>query len=175
MYAPKQRISNIELGSYKLSLDKVRTTSRVNGRRGYIPRPSCLDYAANMEASFGKKLKQARLTAHLSIPQLAALLHINKRRLQHIELNEVSYDNLTPEFLIDAAIVLSLPTGIFLDKYHKFLQGDSAAQLDNWLRANYPSYAEAQRQLGVSEFGLSSWRAGKYPVPRWLYEKMTNK
>lgn len=99
-----------------------------------------------MEVSFGKKLKQARLTAHLSIPQLAALLHINKRRLQHIELNEVSYDNLTPEFLTDVAIVLSLPTGIFLDKYHKFLQGDSAAQLDNWLRANYPSYAEAQRQ-----------------------------
>lgn len=128
-----------------------------------------------MEVSFGKKLKQARLTAHLSIPQLAALLHINKRRLQHIELNEVSYDSLTPEFLTDAAIALSLPVGVFLDKYHKFLQGDSATQLDNWLRANYPSYAEAQRQLSVSEFGLSSWRAGKYPVPRWLYEKMTNK
>lgn len=129
--------------------------------------------AESMEESFGKQMKLARATARLSLTRLASMLGVSHKRLQRIESNQIAYDHLKPDFLEQLEDVLGVPRGTFIDAYHAFIGSDYATAVDQWVRAHYPSFAEAQRQLGVTEFSMLSWKLGRYPPPRWFFELMS--
>lgn len=129
--------------------------------------------AESMEESFGKQMKLARAAARLSLTKLASILGVSHKRLQRIESNQIAYDNLKPDFLEQLENTLGVPRGTFVDAYHAFIGSDYATAVDQWVRAHYPSFAEAERQLGVTEFSMLSWKLGRYPPPRWFFEFMS--
>lgn len=131
------------------------------------------EIAESMESSFGKEMKIARASARLSLTKLSSILGVPHKRLQRIESNQIAYDHLRLDFLEQLEDALGVPRGTFIDDYHAFAGSDYAAAVDQWVRAHYPSFAEAQRQLGVTEFSMLSWKLGRYPPPRWFFELMS--
>lgn len=137
---------------------------------GKYPRDGYFVENFGENASIGEKAKYARLTAGLSLNELASKTGLNRVTLQKLENGR--QDDANTDTLVKIALACGREKTFCCDDYHSFVVESSGNAIQEFRQSNKISQKKLAEMLDIHPHVLYQWENGKVDITRKSYNKL---